>query len=140
MLCWAKRVEVQRAQSAIINSLTEAKEFYRLKIVKKTYKDSPRSSTQTKMPTKQSCTYCGGSHSSRQCPAYGKKCTECSKIGHFRWMCRNRRARAMNEMEQETAQDSAEENSIDSVDINSINFNKNCSIITSELKIVSRHK
>ena len=31
MLCWAKRVEVQRAQSAIINSLTEVKEFDRLK-------------------------------------------------------------------------------------------------------------
>ena len=42
MLCWAKRVEAQRAQSAIMNSLTEAKEFDKLKIVKTTYKDSPR--------------------------------------------------------------------------------------------------
>ena len=40
----------------------------------------------------------------------------------------------MNEVEEETVQDSAEENSIDSVNINSIHFNKNCSVITVELK------
>ena len=39
MLCWAKRVEAQRAQSAIMNNLTEAKEFDKLKIVKNPYKD-----------------------------------------------------------------------------------------------------
>ena len=30
-MCWAKRVEVERAQSAIMSSLTEAKEFGKLK-------------------------------------------------------------------------------------------------------------
>ena len=40
----------------------------------------------------------------------------------------------MNEVEQEAAQDSAEENSIDSVNINSIHFNKMCSVITANLK------
>ena len=63
MLCWAKRMEAQRAQSAIMNSLTEAKEFDKLKIVKNTYKDIPRrSSAQIKMPTKQTCRYCGSIH------------------------------------------------------------------------------
>ena len=41
----------------------------------------------------------------------------------------------MNEARQEAAQDSAEENSTDSVNINSINFNKNHSILTVNLKI-----
>ena len=40
----------------------------------------------------------------------------------------------MNEMEQEAAQDSAEENGIDSVNINLIHFNKNPSILTVNLK------
>ena len=45
VLCWAKRVETQRARSAIMNSLTEEKEFDKLKIVKNTYKDIPRRSS-----------------------------------------------------------------------------------------------
>ena len=40
----------------------------------------------------------------------------------------------MNGVEQETSQGSAEENSIDLVNINSINFNKNHSVITVRLK------
>ena len=41
----------------------------------------------------------------------------------------------MNKVEQEAAQDSAEENSIDSVNMNSIYFNKNCSVLTANLKM-----
>ena len=135
VLFWDKRVEAQRAQSAIMDSLTEVKEFDKLKIAKNTYKDSLRtSSSQTKMPAKQSCRYCACSHPLRQCLAYGKKWTECNKISYFRAVCKSRRARAVNEVEQNTAQDSAEENSIDSVNINSIHFNINCSVITVKLK------
>ena len=42
VLYWAKRVDAQRAQSAIMNSLTETKEFDKLKLYKTAYKDSPR--------------------------------------------------------------------------------------------------
>ena len=41
----------------------------------------------------------------------------------------------MNEVEQEAAQDSAEENSIDSVNINSIHFNKDYFVITANIKM-----
>ena len=59
-LCWAKRVEAKIDQSAIMNILTEAKEFDKIKLTKSTYKDNPRrSSTQTKMPAKQICEYYG---------------------------------------------------------------------------------
>ena len=37
VLSLVKRVKVQRAQSAMMNSLTEAKEFDKLKVVKNTY-------------------------------------------------------------------------------------------------------
>ena len=47
VLSWVKRVKVQRTQSAIMNSLTEEKEFNNLKEVKNTHKDSPTRPTQT---------------------------------------------------------------------------------------------
>ena len=83
VMCWAKRVEAQRAQSAIMSSLSEIK----------SYKDSPRKpSIHIKMPARQTCRYCGFIHPPRQCLAYGKKCTDCGKIGHFRGVCRSKRA------------------------------------------------
>ena len=45
----------------------------------------------------------------------------------------------MNDVEQETAQVSTEENSIDSVNINSIHFNKYCLVITAKLKILTKN-
>ena len=59
VLAWAIRVEVQRAQSAVINSLTEAKEFDKIKVLKNAHKDNPRRHMLTKMPMKQTCRYCG---------------------------------------------------------------------------------
>ena len=59
VLCWAKR-EAQGAQSAIMNRHNAIK----LKIMKVTYKDGPRRpSVHIKMPIKQTCRYCGSSHS-----------------------------------------------------------------------------
>ena len=85
VLCLAKRIEAQRAQSAIMNSLTEAKEFDKLKIVKNTYKDSiRRSPTWTKSSAKHMCRSCVSSQPPRQCLAYGK-CTECRKLTTSEW-------------------------------------------------------
>ena len=72
VLAWAKRVEVQRAQAVVMNSLTEAKECDKIKIAKNTCKDNLRSSTQKRMPMQKMCRYCGRSHPPRQCLAYGK--------------------------------------------------------------------
>ena len=43
----------------------------------------------------------------------------------------------MNEVEQETARDSAEESSIGLVNINSIHFNKNYLVVTAHLKTLA---
>ena len=45
-----------------MNSLTEVKEFDKLKIVKNIHTDSPSIPMQTKTPAKQTCRYCGSSH------------------------------------------------------------------------------
>ena len=83
VLALAKGVEEQRAQTVVMNSLTESIEFDKMKIAINTCKDNLRSSTQTRMHMKQTYRYCGSGHPLRQCLVYGKMCTESSKIGHF---------------------------------------------------------
>ena len=45
VLCWTKGVEAQRVQSAIMSSLSDTREFDKLKLMKTTPKDSPRRSS-----------------------------------------------------------------------------------------------
>ena len=45
ILSWAKRVEAQRAQAAVMNTIMESEEFDKIRISKSTCKVSPRGST-----------------------------------------------------------------------------------------------
>ena len=84
-LGWARRVEFQRAQSAIMDSLTKTKEFVKIKIAKGGLKYNMKNlQTHAKVPAKKSCSYCSSVHPPIQCPAYGKKYVDCGKINHFR--------------------------------------------------------
>ena len=47
-MAWEKRVKAQRVQSTVISSITEAKEFDKIKISKNAHKDSQRRSKQAK--------------------------------------------------------------------------------------------
>ena len=59
VLGWAKRVEAQRAQSAIMDSLTETKEFDKINLAKVAFKYSWRNvQTSAKVPAKKSCIHC----------------------------------------------------------------------------------
>ena len=86
-----------------------------------------------KMPEKQTCKYCGSSHpetlpslwKEMYIQTMAKSVTSVGCVGG---------TRVMNEFKKETAQDGTEESSIDSVNINSIHTNKNCSVITANLK------
>ena len=40
VLAWAKNVEVQRAQAAVLNTITESRQFHKVKIVKKPKEDN----------------------------------------------------------------------------------------------------
>ena len=37
------------------------------------------------------CKYCGKSHASKQCPAFGKKCYNCGKNNHFSKVCQKKK-------------------------------------------------
>ena len=69
----------------------------------------------------------------RQCPAYGKVCAGCGKMGHFRKVCRNKRDCVVHEVEIEMVQEPQEEE-IETVSINSVYLNKNQLLITAHLE------
>ena len=116
-----------------MSTITETKEFDKMRRSKYSHKDNSRRSTKSSMPSKQICRYCSSTHPLRQCQTYGKMCTECNKIGHFQKVCRSRRTKAINEVEQETVQGSVGKD-IKSVIINSLQLNENCSVLTIKLK------
>ena len=90
ILLSARQIEAQRAQAAILNNITEVQKFDKVKLVKK---PKGRQEAETTGHTYQRCPckYCGGSHTPRQCPAYGKICTICGKISHFQKMCMSKK-------------------------------------------------
>ena len=123
VLVWAKRIEVQRAQAAILSDISQSQKFDKVKMVQKP-KTRQDIETTCQAYHKWPCKYCGGSYAPRQCPAYGKTCTGCGKMGHFKKVCRSRRDHAVHEVEIEMAQESQEEE-IETMSINSIYLNRN---------------
>ena len=85
---------MQRAQTTVLNTITESQQFNEVKITRKTKEDNTRCLTG---PTAQQhpCRYCGGLHVLRQCPAYRKMCAGCGKTGHFKKVCQDRREREL---------------------------------------------
>ncbi|KAH7984105.1 hypothetical protein HPB52_017076 [Rhipicephalus sanguineus] len=63
----------------------------------------------TASPTKATikCGYCGTKHAKGSCPAYGKKCKKCNKVGHFAMVCRTgtRQQRRVNAVEHSNSHD-----------------------------------
>ena len=122
-MAWAKRVEVQRAQAAILNTLTESRQFDKVKISQKTKDDKARAPVNWTTQL-QPCRYCEGTHQPRQCPVYGKMCMECSEVGHFKKVYCSKGSRVANDMEQEMSQEHSKDE-IQMVSINSVYMNKN---------------
>ena len=83
VLAWAKMVEFQRAEATVLNTLTESRQFDKVKYIKKTKEDTTRAPSAQTMH-RQSCRYCGRIYQLRQCPAYDKMFAGCSKVGHFK--------------------------------------------------------
>ena len=103
VLAWAKRVQAQRAQAAVLNTLIESRQFDKIKLSKKVKESRVRTPMHQNVQ-QQPCRYCGGTHQPRQCLAHGKTCTVCNKIGHFQKVCHSRKSRVVNEMEEEGSQ------------------------------------
>ena len=133
VLAWAKRVEAQRAQATVLNTITESWQFDKVKIARKTKEDNTRCPTG---PTAQQhpCRYCSGLCALRQCPAYRKMCVGCGKTSHFKKVWQSRRERAVNKMEvQELQEDS--ESKTETVSIDPVHLNKTQSLVTVKLEM-----
>ena len=133
VLLWARRIEAQRAQAAILSDITKAQKFDKVKVVQKLQnRQEIEGACQTYY--KWPCKYCGGSHAPRQCPAYGKSCASCGKMGHFKKVCRSRKDCTVHEVEVEVMPEVQEED-IERVSIKSIYLNRNRLLITAHSKM-----
>ena len=82
VLVWAKRVEAQRVQAAILNDITETCQFDKVKITQQTKDGQDR--IMHKTVNRKPCRYCSGIHVPQQCPAFVKMCGGCRKTGHYK--------------------------------------------------------
>ena len=125
--------EAQRAHAVVLDSLTESKQFDKIKVSNKA-RDNKTIAPVNWPHSNSPCGYCGGLHQLRQCPAYGKMYAECERVGHFRKVCHSGRSRVINDMEQEASQEYREDE-IEMVSINSVYMNKNQSMLTAKLEM-----
>ena len=132
VLAWVKRVEVQRAQAVVLNTLTELRQFNRRKVSKWKKEDPARAPVGQTLQW-QPCWYCGRVQPPRQCPVYGQMFMGCDKMGHFKKVCCSKRSRAVNEIELETSQEHSK-GEIETVSINSVHMNKNWLLLMVQLK------
>ena len=132
ILTWAKRVEVQQAQAAIVSDITESQKFNKLKLAQK---PKTKWDMKTTHPTyhKWPCRYCGGNHVPRKCLACGKMCMRCGKMGHFKKVCRSMRDHMAHGVEMEMAQ-APQEEVRETVSNNSVYLNRNQLLITVQLE------
>ena len=88
----ARRVKAQKAQSAILENLNEAKYFDKIFTRKRVQRRNEMQLwEQTRTPVRHRCKFCGSIHLPRQSPAYGMMCAACGKISHFKMVCRSGR-------------------------------------------------
>ena len=87
-----------------MNDITESHKFDKIKMAQKPKSSWDRETTHP-VSHRQPCRYCSGNHVPRQCPAYGKTCTRCGKMGHFRKVCRSKRDHMVHEVEIEMVQE-----------------------------------
>ena len=133
VLAWAKRVEAQRVQASVLNDITETRAFDKVKKGTEP-KHTWGREVQVAIHQRWPCRYCGGSHTPRQCPAYGKMCAACSKIRNFRKVCRSKRNHVVHEVEIDMEPESQGEDT-EIVSINSLYVNQKWSRIMAKLEM-----
>ena len=62
VLAWAKRVEAQRAQEAVLSTITESRQFYKIKVSRKVKESKTTTLMQRNNTSWQPCRYCGRIH------------------------------------------------------------------------------
>ncbi len=88
--------EQSNKQLKAMNTEGEVHAIYKPKGEKDSFKINAKRKNPAKRDDKQhenihNCKYCGKSHASKQCPAFGKKCYNCGKNNHFSKVCRKKK-------------------------------------------------
>jgi len=78
----------------------------------------------TSRPLVEDCRYCGRSHRSGACPAYGKSCASCGKTGHFAQVCRSKARQQRIRTLEHLPEPSQGQKQFDTVNINSVESQK----------------
>ena len=91
-----EQVKTQMAAQSATNSLDFVKKGARPKN-SKPHKKNPHTSS-------EKCSNCGMAHADKSCPAKGKRCLKCRKIGHFRAVC-GATKKSVREVEEEVTVD-----------------------------------
>ena len=116
-------MEAQKAQSAILNKLSETKNFDTINMRKRVERQiEVQLQAQTRMLVKQKWSYCSPWHLLRQCPVYGKIMQHAKRSTTTKEVCRSRRNKQVHSTDQAT-DPYQKEDYIYTVNINSINFN-----------------
>ena len=100
VLAWAKRIEAQWVQAAILNDITKSCQFDKINMASKTKGRQARQAANATSNGWQ-CRYCSRIHVSQQCPAYGKMCAGCEKMGNYKKVCRSKRDCTVHELQVE---------------------------------------
>ena len=81
VILWARQIKAQRAQAAILNDITEAQKFDKVKLAQKP-KGRREAETTRQTYQRHPCKYCGGSNMHPGSVQHlGKSCTGCGKMG-----------------------------------------------------------
>ena len=128
---WAKWIETQGAQVAIIINLSEVKEFDLIH-VRKSKQNGIKPQAVVKMPTGKKGINAVQVTNPDDAQYMGRYRPSTNKMNHFRWVCRSARGSMVHNIEEEADQE--QKNHIETVHINSINFNTIHSIIAANLK------
>ncbi|KAM7293520.1 uncharacterized protein ISCGN_026650 [Ixodes scapularis] len=81
--------EIVNKETRTVDAVTKkTKQLPRKKTVAETKEQAPANSGMAR----KACSFCGGFHRPKECPAYGKTCNKCQKKGHFAAVCRSSRS------------------------------------------------
>ena len=133
VLAWAKRVEAQKVQAAVLNTLKESRQFNKIKVSKRQRK------------TLLECQLAGCCSDSHVSIMAEYTCQDNAlnmerhvwgggKTGHFKKVCCSKSSRAVNELQLEISQEYSKDE-IETVSIDSVHMNKNWSLLMAELEM-----
>ena len=89
VMIWTQKVEAQMTQKEMLNNIRDVSEFDVVRRDRQKHGNSrqQRDNGNGKKIV-ENCKYYGTGHPQKLCPMYGKKCSVCGKINHFKAVCR----------------------------------------------------